>query len=114
MAPKRPLKSPRPATAVVSKSGKVHGRGSSRALFRDDRGRFTLSAYILMNVVFDVFCILNLIFIAQTLRENRGLYFFFGILMAGFFIVSVYDFLFDRLVPMHAGQEAEEHGYSKS
>jgi hypothetical protein len=113
MATKRPSRSQRPTAAVISKTPKSPGRKAGSALFQDAHGRFTLSAYIFMNVIFDVFCVLNLIFITQSLRENRGLYFFFGILMAGFFMVSVYDFLFDRIVPMPAGEEADEHGYSK-
>lgn len=71
----------------------------SFSTLRNSDGRLGLTGYLLLNVVFDVFCVLQLLFIKTTLRETRGLYFFFGLLMAGFLVVSIYDYLYDRLVP---------------
>lgn len=50
-----------------------------------------------MNGVFIAFCILQLLFIRITLNEVKGLYFFFGLLIVGFAVVSVYDYIYDRI-----------------
>lgn len=52
--------------------------------------------YLLLNVLFDAFCIAALVVVRITVHETRGLYFFFGLLMFGFFAVSVFDYLYDR------------------
>jgi hypothetical protein len=72
--------------------------GWARGLLLAD-GKVTLKGYVLLNLMFDAFCILQLLFIRFTLHETRGLYFFFGLLMVGFLVVSVYDYVYDRLVP---------------
>ncbi|MCX7019173.1 MAG: hypothetical protein WCK47_05440 [bacterium] len=58
--------------------------------------RFSFREYLLLNVIFDVFCLVQLVLVAVILRESRGLYFFFGLLMVGFALVSVFDGLYDR------------------
>ena len=62
-------------------------------------GKLTLKGYVILNVLFDAFCVFQLLFIRFTLHETRGLYFFFGLLMIGFLVVSIYDYVYDRLVP---------------
>lgn len=59
--------------------------------------RLSLRSYLLMNGVFIAFCILQLLFIRITLNEVKGLYFFFGLLIVGFAVVSVYDYIYDRI-----------------
>jgi hypothetical protein len=58
---------------------------------------FSVKQYVLLNVVFDAFCILQLVLCRVFIRETRGLYFFFGLLMIGFLLVSVFDYVYDRL-----------------
>ena len=58
--------------------------------------RFPVRQYVLINLVFYIFCIVQLLPVQFVLRETRGLYFFFGLLMFGFLVVSVFDFLYDR------------------
>ena len=60
--------------------------------------RFGLGSYVLLNVIFDAFCLLQLLLVRNRLGEQRGLYFFFGLLMVAFLIVSIYDYLYDRYV----------------
>ena len=67
---------------------------------------FTIKEYLLLNIVFDAFCVLQLGLVSLFLRETRGVFFFFCLLMAGFFVVSVFDYLYDRVAARQsAGQE---------
>jgi hypothetical protein len=102
-------KQKRPARPTAPRDEKAALRSTTRAssartqsfwssLLLPD-GKVTGRGYVVMNVLFDVFCILQLFFIRFTLHETRGLYFFFGLLMLGFFVVSIYDYAYDRLVP---------------
>lgn len=66
--------------------------------------RFTLAQYAVMNAVFAVFLVIQMVLVQVFVRETRGLYFFFGLLMAGFVLVSVFDYLYDRyLAPADQG-----------
>jgi hypothetical protein len=58
---------------------------------------FSIRHYVVMNVVFDVFCVLQLLIVYMVLHETKGLLFFFGLLMVGFFAVSVFDYFYDRM-----------------
>ncbi len=58
--------------------------------------RMALRDYVLMNVYFDVFCLVQLILVRLFLRETRGMYFFFGMLMIGFLLVSIFDYLYEK------------------
>lgn len=66
------------------------------------RRLFSVAEYLLLNVVFDLFCIVQLVIVRVVLRETRGLYFFFALLMLGFFAVSVFDYIYDRLTARSA------------
>ena len=57
----------------------------------------TLRQYLVMNVVFDSFCLLQLVFTRLIIKETRGLYFFFGLLMIGFLAISIFDYVYDRV-----------------
>ena len=59
---------------------------------------FSIKQYLVMNLVFDAFCILQLIIVKIVIRETRGLYFFFGLLMLGFLVVSIFDYVYDRYI----------------
>lgn len=59
---------------------------------------FRVRDYVLLNLIFDLFCILQLILARAVLRETTGLYFFFGLLMVGFLLVSIFDYFYDRTV----------------
>jgi len=58
--------------------------------------RIALRDYILLNLFFDVFCVVQLVLVRLFIRETRGMYFFFVMLMLGFLIVSVFDFFYER------------------
>lgn len=53
--------------------------------------------YVLLNVIFDVFCVVQLVLARLFIRETRGLYFFFAMLIIGFFLVSMFDYLYERM-----------------
>ena len=61
--------------------------------------RFSIREYVLLNVIFDAFCLLQLLLVRVFLSETRGLYFFFALLMIGFLLVSVFDYFYDRMAP---------------
>ncbi len=66
-----------------------------------DRGtvpsrRCTIKEYIIMNLIFDGFILAQAALVMSFMRETRGLYFFFGLLMVAFFFVSVFDYVYDR------------------
>lgn len=58
--------------------------------------------YVLLNIVFDAFCLLQLIIARIVIRDTRGMYFFFALLMIGFLLVSVFDFAYDRITHRRA------------
>lgn len=58
--------------------------------------KFTVRQYVLMNLLFLAFCVIQLLLARYFIRETRGLYFFFGLLASGFAAVSVFDYLYDR------------------
>ncbi len=61
-------------------------------------GRFGIGAYLLFNVIFAAFCVAQLLLVRWQLGEQKGLFFFFALLMAAFFVVSVFDYLYDRFI----------------
>jgi hypothetical protein len=93
-----PAREEKPAARVATRASSSRAGGLASSLLLPD-GKVTGKGYVVMNVLFDVFCILQLLFIRFTLNETRGLYFFFGLLMIGFLVVSIYDYAYDRLVP---------------
>jgi hypothetical protein len=66
-------------------------------------GPFTFRQHVLMNVVFDCFCVVQLFVARMAIKETRGLYFFFGLLMVGFLIISIFDYAYDRTCSPEAG-----------
>ncbi|MBX7245731.1 MAG: hypothetical protein K1X53_09530 [Candidatus Sumerlaeaceae bacterium] len=66
---------------------------------------FSVKEYVILNLVWDAFCILMLVLVAVVLKETRGLIFFFALLMAGFLFVSIFDYAYDRVVARPAGRQ---------
>lgn len=42
------------------------------------------------------FCVLQVLVVRLVLGETQGIYFFFGLLVTGFILVSVFDYVYDR------------------
>jgi hypothetical protein len=59
--------------------------------------RFPLLGYVIINLIFWAYCVVQLLVIKWLLRETTGLYFFFGVLAIGFTLVSIYDYAYDRI-----------------
>ncbi len=73
---------------------------------RPREGALRFRDYILLNVLFDVFCIVQLVLARLFIRETRGLYFFFGMLIVGFLLVSLFDYAYDRLIVQKEEQQS--------
>ncbi len=56
-----------------------------------------LKTYILLNLIFWAYCAIQLLVLKWLLRDVAGLYFFFAVLASAFTVVSIYDFLYDRI-----------------
>lgn len=68
----------------------------------------TIRDYLVMNLIFDAFCVVQLIIVSLLLRDFAGLYFFFGFLMCAFLIVSVFDYFSEKLdMGVSAGDSSE-------
>jgi hypothetical protein len=61
--------------------------------------KFTFLEYLILNAIFDAFCLAQLVLVRLFLKETRGLYYFFALLMIGFLLVSIFDYFYDRLAP---------------
>jgi hypothetical protein len=81
--------SARLASSIEQASDGVAGNG---------RRLFSVGEYALLNVLFDTFLVIQLILVYVFVHETRGLFFFFGLLMVGFLLVSVFDYFYDRRV----------------
>ncbi len=57
---------------------------------------FPLKGYIILNIIFYLFCALQLFIVKKAGGETEGLFFFFGVIAIGFTIVSIFDYLYDR------------------
>lgn len=101
MAKKRQQNPPETERNPVSASSDTGtsqpGPGQPSAPEAERRG-FNLSVrqYILLNVIFDAFLVFQLLLVRVFIQQTRGLYFFFALLMLGFLVVSVFDYLYDR------------------
>ena len=59
--------------------------------------RVSFMGYVILNLIFWAYCALQLLVLKWLLRDIAGLYIFFAILAIAFTIVSLYDFIYDRL-----------------
>jgi len=58
---------------------------------------FPVRGYILLNILFWAFCIVEVLIIRWWLKDIQGIVFFFGLLAIGFTLVSIYDGVYDRM-----------------
>ena len=88
-------KQPKPAAAATAAPSTAIRATAEPARPADLPGAperlFSIGEYVLLNVVFDAFCLLQLLLVRVFLRDTRGLYFFFALLMIGFLLVTIFD-----------------------
>lgn len=61
-----------------------------------DPERFTAFEYLVVNALFWVFCLVNLLVAKWFMGETTGLFFFFGVMALGFTAACVISYLHDR------------------
>jgi hypothetical protein len=59
---------------------------------------FPLYGYVVLNLMFWAFCGIEILLVKWWLNDIKGVFFFFVLLALGFTAVSVYDFLYDRVI----------------
>ncbi|MCD6385230.1 hypothetical protein J7M23_05575 [Candidatus Sumerlaeota bacterium] len=57
----------------------------------------SLKNYVILNLIFWAYCAVQLLVLKWLLRDVAGLYFFFAVLAVAFTVVSIYDYLYERL-----------------
>jgi hypothetical protein len=67
---------------------------------------FSLKGYIILNIIFWVYCLLQVIILRWIYRDAMGIIFFFTVLATGFTAVSVYDYVYDRIALKHQKKES--------
>jgi hypothetical protein len=70
-------------------------------------GLFPLKGYIILNVIFWLFCILQMGALKWLYRDAMGIIFFFIFLPVGFTLVSIYDYVFDRIASKNKSSQNE-------
>lgn len=65
-------------------------------LDQEDIKLFPLKGYFILNIVFYMFCLIHVFIVHKAGGQTRELIFFFSTIAAGFSIVSVFDFVYDR------------------
>lgn len=81
------------------------GRSESAALITSP-GSLQIKDYVFLNLIFAVFCIVQLLILRVLISDFAGLYFFFGFIMCAFFITSVFDCMAEK---MDIGAHIEEN-----
>lgn len=61
--------------------------------------------YIILNLIFWAYCAVQLLVLKWLLQDVAGLYFFFAVLAGAFTVVSIYDYLYDRLTKEPDGRD---------
>jgi len=61
-----------------------------------DPERFTAFEYLVVNALFWLFCLVNLLVAKWYMGEMTGLFFFFGVMALGFTAACVISYLHDR------------------
>jgi hypothetical protein len=61
-----------------------------------DPERFSALEYLVVNAVFWIFCVINLLVAKWFMGEATGLFFFFGIMATGFTAACIISYLHDR------------------
>ena len=78
-------------------------QGTPKVVKLDDR--FTLWEYVILNLLFWAFCVLQYAVVRVVTHEKLGLGFFFLSLALGFTVVSIISWCFDRFFPKEPGEE---------
>lgn len=84
-----------PQTSAGAQSKEVQAKPDSR---------FTFGEYLILNLVFWVFCLLQYVVVFLVTDEDLGLKFFFFALASGFTLVSVFSWCFDMFFPKQEEQ----------
>ena len=58
---------------------------------------FPLKGYIILNLIFWAFCIIQMLALRWIFKDSICIYFFFTVLGAGFTIASFFDYFYDRI-----------------
>jgi len=66
---------------------------------------FPVRGYIMLNLFFWAFCLVEILLFRWWLKDIQGIIFFFGLLAVGFTLVSIYDAAYDRVATRLAGDE---------
>lgn len=70
---------------------------------------FPLKGYLILNIVFWAYCILQLVVMTWLFKDVVGLIFFFIVLGIGFSVVSAYDYIYDRIAYKNKIKETGEN-----
>lgn len=63
----------------------------------ETESHFPLKGYLILNLIFWTYCILQLVVLSWLFKDVVGLIFFFVVLGVGFTLVSFYDYIYDRI-----------------
>lgn len=58
--------------------------------------RFTFKGYVIINLIFWAYCLIQFFVVKWLIGDMTGLIFFFVVLAVGFTVVSIYDCLYER------------------
>ena len=58
--------------------------------------RFTVKGYVIINLIFWAYCLIQFFVVKWLMDDVTGLIFFFVVLAIGFTVVSIYDGLYER------------------
>jgi hypothetical protein len=73
--------------------------------------RFPFSGYVIINLIFWAYCLIQFLVVKWLIGDITGLIFFFVVLAVGFTLISIYDALYDRL--SRPEKEEETAGQSR-
>jgi len=73
----------------------------------EEESLFPVRGYVWLNLIFWAFCAVEVLIVRLWLKDIQGVVFFFGLLAAGFTIVSIYDCLYDRIAARRAAERGE-------
>ncbi len=63
----------------------------------EQTGRFPFKGYVIINLIFWAYCLIQFLVVKWLIGDITGLIFFFVVLAVGFTLVSIYDGLYERL-----------------
>ncbi len=70
--------------------------------------RFTFKGYVIINLIFWAYCLLQFFVVKWLIRDMTGLIFFFVVLAVGFTLVSIYDGLYERFSRPEGTEESAD------